>query len=153
MFPVDVDVRCTQSYIGDLIKKLKEGTIIYIEFGTVDARLFELCWSHLKLDPLIVRAKPSLDKQLDENHTSSGLEVYRGHGLIETIVKYIIEDQPIDGLEMMTEYNGKRYSEIPRHLQRKIEETYIDIYEDLSFYKTDDDRVTTTYCEILHNLT
>ena len=73
--------------------------------------------------------------------------------MIETIVKYIIEDQPIDGLEMMTEYNGKRYSELPRHLQRKIEETYIDIYEDLSFYKTDDDRVTTIYCEILHNLT
>lgn len=153
MFPVDVDVRHTQSCIGNLIKKLKEGTIIYIEFGTVDARLFELCWSHLKLDPLIVRAKPSLDKQLDENHTSNGLEVYRGHGLIETIVKYIIEDQPIDGLEMMTEYNGKRYSEIPRNLQRRIEETNIDIYEDLSFYKTDDDRVTTSYCEILHNLT
>ena len=151
MFPVDVDVRCTQIYVIDPIKKLKEGTIIYIEFGTVDARFFELCWSHLKLDPLIIRAKPSLE--LDENHTSRGLEVYRGHGLIETIVTYIIEDQPIDGLEMMTEYNGKRYSEIPRHLQRKIEETYIDIYEDLSFYKTNDNRVTTTYCEILHNLT
>lgn len=153
MFPVDTDVRCTQTNIADLIKKLKEGTIIYIEFGTVDARFFELCWSHLKLDPLIVRSKPSLDKQLDENHTLRGLEVYRGHGLIETIVKYIIEDQPIDGLEMLTEYNGKRYSEIPRRLQRKIEETYIDIYEDLSFYDTDDDRVTTSYCEILHNLT
>lgn len=151
MFPVDVDVRRTQIYIRDLIKKLKEGTIIYIEFGTVDARFFELCWSHLRFDPLIIRAKPSLE--LDKNHTSRGLEVYRGHGLIETIVTYIIEDQLIDGLEMMTEYNGKRYSEIPRLLQRKIEETYIDIYEDLSFYKTDDDRVTTTYCEILHNLT
>lgn len=61
MFPVDVDVRRTQIYIRDLIKKLKEGTIIYIEFGTVDARFFELCWSHLRFDPLIIRAKPYLE--------------------------------------------------------------------------------------------
>jgi hypothetical protein len=153
MFPVDIDVRRTQTNIGHLVEKLKEGIIIYIEFGTVDARFFELCWSNLRLDPLIVRAKPSLDKQLDENHTSRGIEVYRGRGLIETIVKYIIEDLPIKGLEMMTEYNGKRYSELPRRFQRKIEETYIDIYADLNFYGTDDDRVTTSYCEILHNLT
>lgn len=153
MFPVDIDVRHTQTYISELIKKLKEGTITYLEFDTADARFFELCWSHLKLDPIIVRSKPFLDLHLDENHVSRGLEVYRGHGLFETIVKYMIEDQPIEGLEMMTEYNGKRYSEIPRHLQRKIEETCVDIYEDLSFYKTDDDRVTTSYCEILHNLT
>ena len=55
MFPVDVDFRTTNTSISVIIEKIKNGSLDYIKFGTIDARLFDLCVSHLSLDPIIVR--------------------------------------------------------------------------------------------------
>ena len=154
MFPVDVDFRTTNTSISVIIEKIKNGSLDYIKFGTIDARLFDLCLSHLSLDPLIVRSVPELDirDKDDPRVHHPGWSVYRGHGLCETIETLIIEDHVIYGLETMKEYNGKRYSEIPRHIQRRIEETPISVYVDNSFYNTDNTKAVDLYCDVLNNL-
>ena len=52
----------------------------------------------------------------------------------------------------MKEYNGKRYSELPRYIQRRIEETPINVYVDNSFYNTDNTKAVDLYCDVLNNL-
>lgn len=154
MVPVDVDFRQSQLYIKTIVDKIKSGSIEYLTFGTVDPRFFELCWCNLRPERLIVRSNPELDRYntVGDRSCETGWSVCRGHGLLETLETFIIEDHVIHGLEMLTEYNGKRYSEIPRHLQRRIEETPIEVYVDNSFFNTDNTDAVDLYCNVVNNL-
>ena len=154
MVPVDVDFRQSTIYLITLVNKIKSGSIEYFSFGTVDPRLFELCWCNLKPERLIVRSNPELDRynSVHDQSCETGWSVCRGHGLLETLETFIIEDHVIHGLEMLTEYNGKRFSELPRPYQRRVEETPIEVYVDNSFFNTDNTKAVDTYCEVVNNL-
>ncbi len=154
MVPVDIDFRQSQICINTLVNKIKSGSIEYFTFGKVDPRFFELCWSNLRPERLIVRSNPKLDKDnLDgDGSCETGWSVCRGHGLLETLETFIVEDRVIQGLEMITEYNGKRFSELPRHLRRRVEETPIDVYVDNSFFNTDNSKAVDLYCDVINNL-
>lgn len=154
MVPKDVEIRKSTLMISTLIRKLKSGSLEYTAFGTVDPRFFEFCWCNLSPEPLIVRSNPELDRynSVYDQSCETGWSTYRGHGLLETLETFIIEDHTLYGLEMITEFNGKRYSEIPRHLQRRVEETSIDVFVDNTFFGTDDTTAVDLYCEVMNNL-
>ncbi|MCL7421790.1 MAG: DUF262 domain-containing protein [Methylobacter sp.] len=49
---------------------------------------------------------------------------------LTTIRRYVVsEELALTGMEFLTEYNGKKFSELPRSFQRRIEETDIVIYQ------------------------
>ena len=154
MVLLDVNIRQSQIYIRTLVDKIKNGSIKYITSGTVDPRFFELCWCNLRPERLIVRSNPDLNiyNSADDKSCETGWSVCRGHGLLETLETFIIEDHIINGLEMLTEYNGKRFSELPRHLQRRVEETFIDVYVDNSFFNTDNTDAVDFCCNVINNL-
>ena len=49
---------------------------------------------------------------------------------LTAITRFVIkQDLELSGLEFLTEYNGKRFPDLPRSLQRRIEETEIVVYQ------------------------
>lgn len=49
---------------------------------------------------------------------------------LTTIRRFVVQEElSLTGMEFLTEYNGKKYSELPRGLKRRIEETDIVIYQ------------------------
>ena len=102
--------------------------------------------------PIIVRCNTKLNLQDKNGHIEQGWSVYKGSGLVKTIQEYILEDKLIEGLEVCTEYNGKRYSELPRNIQRRIEETIINVYIDNSYYNTDRQDVIKLYTDVMSTI-
>lgn len=48
---------------------------------------------------------------------------------LTTIKRFVVDqDLTLSGLEFLTDYNGKKFSELPRNFQRRIEETDIVLY-------------------------
>jgi len=49
---------------------------------------------------------------------------------LTTIKRFVIDQtMALEGLEFLTDYNGKKYDQLPRGFQRRIEETDIVIYQ------------------------
>lgn len=155
MQPVDINFTKKSVSINTLITKIKDQTLEYVQSGHVDPRVFEFCWCNLYFEPIIVRCNPDLNKfdnNLSYGSFSPGWSAYTGHGLLETLKTFIIEDHVIYGLNMYTKLNGKHFSELPLHLQRKIKETSIDVIMDDTFYNKNNTSVIDFYCEVLNNL-
>lgn len=151
MVPSDINFNTCNISLKNLEEKIRNHSINYISFDKVDARLFELCFCHFKLDRIIVRYDSLYDINIDDKF-SLGWSVYKGHIVCETIKKFIIDDIPLYGLEIFADLNGKRYSELTRPLQRLIEEALIEVFVDRSFYNTKNDSVVNFYCDVLNNL-
>ena len=152
MVPSDINFITCNITLKNLEEKIRNHSIYYYNlFDKADARLFELCFCHFKLDRIIVRYDSLYDINID-NKFSPGWFIYKGHTVCNTIKKFIIDDIPLYGLELFAELNGKRYSELTRSLQRLIEEASIEVLVDKSFYNTRNCSVVNFYCNVLDSL-
>lgn len=101
--------------IKTIIDKINNNTIDFDEIYE-DPRFIDLCIARLYFNPII----GCFNKDY--------WDMYVGGGLIFSIKKYIIDNEPLSGLEIYPEYNNKTYNKLPRHIQRRIEETPIICY-------------------------
>ena len=140
-----VNIKTSLFSMGDIVEYLKKDGFVFDEIGKIDVRIIEMLIIHLygrKLnEPLMVR-----DNKDDK------YEVYQGHGLLRAIKYYIVDNNPLENLTQLTDYEGCTFSSLPRSLQRRFLETSIDMYIDYSYYHTNNNSIITTYRDVLNNI-
>jgi hypothetical protein len=99
---------------------VKLGAISYNQDSKVDIGVIEFAILAYKFDRVLFR----------QTHVNDGViyfQVLKGNGLIHSIDYYIVQDNPMDGFLLFTEYNGKRFSELPIPVQRRIRNAIVNV--------------------------
>ena len=128
--------------ISDIIKCMKEDRFIYETDGNVDSHILEFM--------LICPQTYSINMYLREL-PDCNFKVYGGQGLLRTLNYYLLSDVPIEDFKILTELNGKSFSEFPNQYKRRIMEYYINGYYDDYNVGTNDDIVIKDYLRMLEN--
>ena len=117
IFPVDVDIREKQILLFKLIEQIKDGSLKYsYPLFEPDVRILENLWLFVPSYHIVLSESGDIDY---------GYFLYKGLGLIQVLKYYVIDDNIIEGLKYFTEYNGKKYSELPRMIQRRTEDKIV----------------------------
>ena len=132
--------------IVTLIETLKHNGIKYDRDSKVDVGIIEFALLRCEFDKVILQQTGWTDA--DDKPT---FRVLKGHGFIHTLDYYIVQDNIMEGFIILTEYNGTRYSEMPRNHRRRIEETYVNMSLEAS-YSDDVDTIMKRYNEVLKNM-
>ena len=152
MNTIDIDLKVRQITINDIIKAITDNRIKYDNSVDSDCRLIELLVLHIPLFPIVVRYNESLNISITDNFSALGYDIYNGHGLIKTIKDYIINNIPITNFSILTELNGKSFSELPLYYQRRIKESVINVYIDNSYFVKNDTKFIQYYNRVLESM-
>ncbi|MDX2135275.1 MAG: DUF262 domain-containing protein [Saprospiraceae bacterium] len=132
MHPFDasrIDIRMSQLSLEQLVKRLKRQQInLYPEYQ----RLPEL-WKPEKMSQLIESLLIRLPLPVFYFDGSNDVwEVVDGLQRLSAFKRFMVDEGDaalrLTGLEYLTEYNGKTFSELPAFLQTRIEESQLLIY-------------------------
>lgn len=132
MHPFDaskIDIRMSQLSLDQLVKRLKRQQInLYPEYQ----RLPEL-WKPEKMSQLIESLLIRLPLPVFYFDGSNDVwEVVDGLQRLSAFKRFMVDEGDsalrLTGLEYLTEYNGKTFSELPAFLQTRIEESQLLIY-------------------------
>lgn len=141
----DIDFRRKPSImLNKIIENLDDCKYIYEEDGADDIKIIEFAILNQYL-PIHLILRPCCKDSFYE------YRVYYGHGLCRTLDRYVNYDITMNGFNVLIDFNGKKFSEIPRRFQRKLKESYIDVLIDTSFIYTDNDIITKNYVNALKN--
>jgi hypothetical protein len=125
--PNDIDISVQQISLYYLLRRLEYGEIdLFARYQ----RNWNL-WTHMQQSRLIesILIKIPLPAFYFNSLPNGNWQVVDGLQRVSTIFNYIIESKfSLSGLEFLPEYNGYRFSELPRELQRRIEEFSLTIY-------------------------
>lgn len=125
--PNDIDISVQQISLYYLLRRL--------EFGEIDLfasyqRNWNL-WTHLQQSRLIesILIKIPLPAFYFNSLPNGNWQVVDGLQRVSTIFNYIVKGNfSLSGLEFLPEYNGYHFKDLPRELQRRIEEFSLTIY-------------------------
>ena len=145
MNPIDLEFREVYKATNDFINGLKKDYYEYDDYGPIDATIFEFMLCNMKTYNVFARDITGVSNKRK-------LRFYHGSGLLRAIKYYIIDDNVFSNLKIFTEYNGLKFSELPRYIQRKIEEATVLLTVDYSFRKSDEDEIIRNYSMMLRSL-
>lgn len=150
IIPADCNIKPHEKVLANIVDELNKGLYLY-EYKKPDPRLMELfvIGNNYSFEMFVRFVKDSDNtNQIRDNY----YQVLIGHGFLSTLKHYIIDNNPIEDLEVLTELNDKRFDAWPPMYQRKVRERTIKIYEDWSFPYTDNDYFSKTYLDVFNNM-
>lgn len=125
--PKDIEIQVLQTTMDNLIKRLKNGEI---DLNPDFQRTADLWKNELKgrlIESLFIRL-PLPAFYFDATNDEMW-QVVDGLQRLTTIKRFVIQQNlTLKGLEFMREFEGKYYSELPRTLQRRIDEAPVTLY-------------------------
>ena len=130
-----------------LIEALKHNGLEYDKDSKVDIGVIEFALLRCEFDKIILRQTGWYD---NEGQLPS-YKVLKGHGFIHTLDYYIVQDNVMEGFIILTNYNGTKYSDMPRNHRRRLEETILNIDLETS-YVDDIEPLIKRYNEVLKNM-
>ena len=122
----DINFNIKEFSVKDIITLLNNNQIKYENNGNADSHILEFMALNTPLYPLIVKYDNS--KSTDK----LSYKIFKGNGIIRTLKYYIIDDIPITDFFILTELNGRKFSEFPMQYQRRIKERFLTMYIDNS---------------------
>ena len=150
--PQDANFQQQRIMIGNILECMQAGLYDYVEDGSVDVRLIEFILMNCGYTgTLVVRNVPEKDIPGSTVRYKQAYKIYSGSGLLRTLKFYLLQDNPLNGLVSLVEFEGKRFSEFPVNLQRRIKEHYVDFIVDRAFYG-ENEIIAKQYSEMLNNL-
>ena len=122
----DLNFNIKEFSVNDIISLLNNNQIKYENNGNVDSSILEFIALNTPLYPLLVKYDNS--KSTDK----LSYKIFKGNGILRTLKYYIIDDIPITDFFILTELNGRKFSEFPMQYQRRIKERFLTMYIDNS---------------------
>lgn len=125
--PNKIDIKMDKMTVDALIRRIKDKAF---EFTTDFQRKAGL-WSNVQKSQLIesLLLKIPLPAFYFDASNEEKYLIIDGLQRVTTIKEFVVEQSfPLMGMEFLKELNGLRFEKLPRSLQRRIEETNINIY-------------------------
>lgn len=125
--PSKIDIRTEKITLDSVIKRIKNDEL---EFDSSFQRKSGL-WSMKQKSQLIesIFLKIPLPAFYFDASNDDRWEIIDGLQRLGTIKEYVVEKTfKLSGLEFLKELNGLKFNELPRALQRRIEETNLNVY-------------------------
>ncbi len=120
--PADVRIGTTNATVEQLVLQIRNGKIYWTSTVGQSAAWRSEHQSCL-IESLLLRIPISVFYVAeDENNNWSVIDGVRR---LSAIYNYVTGDFPLDRLEYFAQLNGKRYSALPRRMQRRINETQV----------------------------
>lgn len=141
----DFDFTIKMLPINQILDKLQDGLFDYEEDGYANSHIVEFMMLDTKMIPLLLRPTPKKDIWVNAHTSKSSYKVYEGHGLLRALRHFIIDDAPIYDFKVLTELNGKQYSELDESYKKKVKQTLITLYIDNSYWGKDNEQITKAY--------
>lgn len=126
--PSKIRVETKNTQMDALIKRIKNNEINLAPDFQRQPGVWNLRTQSRLIESMLIRI-PLPAFYMDATDDNNWL-VVDGLQRLTTIRKYVVDkDMALEGLEFLVDYNGKKYDQLPRTLQRRIEETDIVIYQ------------------------
>lgn len=125
--PSKIDIKMDKLILDSIIKRIKNNEL---EFEATFQRKAGL-WGVIQKSQLIesILLKIPLPAFYFDATDDDKWLIIDGLQRISTIKEFVVEDKlKLKGLEFMTDLEGMKFSQLPRSLQRRIEETNINAY-------------------------
>lgn len=119
MYPSDIDARKTELDINCIAKRISEENLLYpytseTRTNESKSRLIELLFLRIQLPEIYLLKKRGKDVKYLKNAS-----------ILEDIIEFIDDSFCLENLEFFKDLNGKKFSEIPCPMQRRIKEAYL----------------------------
>jgi len=125
--PTEIDIKMNQMTIDLIVKRIEHGEF---DFSATFQRRAGL-WSKVQKSQLIesILLRIPLPAFYFDASNSDKWLIIDGLQRLSAVKEYVVEETlPLTGLEFLHEFTGKKFSQLPRQLQRRIEETIINAY-------------------------
>ncbi len=125
--PTQIDIKMDKITIDLVVKRIKLGEL---KFDSDFQRKSGL-WKNIQKSRLIesLMLKIPLPAFYFDASNDDNWEIIDGLQRLSTIKEFIVDEKfALKGLEFLKDLNGLRYSQLPRSLQRRIEETNLNVY-------------------------
>lgn len=126
--------------VSQIVDKLRSNELKFNMNGKVEPSLIELLMQHSMVDAIVAKTLPN-----DE-----GMKIFNGFTLLRTLNYYIIENNPLENLQWLPDFEEFLFSDLPRSYQRRVEESDIDVYLDDSL-DPDNEELIERYANTLNN--
>jgi len=125
--PTKIDIKVNQMTIDSIVKRIRHGEFDFNTSFQRKAGLWKKAQKSQLIESILLQI-PLPSFYFDASDDDNWL-IIDGLQRLSTIKEYIVEETLLlTGLEFLHEFKGKRFSELPRPLQRRIEETNINAY-------------------------
>ncbi|WOL31331.1 hypothetical protein [Microcoleus phage My-WqHQDG] len=118
--PYDFNFSTRDWCVSDIVKRLPTLSLTYTPRCSWD-----LTTSSRFIESLLIRIP--LDKVWIEAVGNDKYELIDGHWRVAVLQNYLSDVFQLEGLEYLVEPEGLSFNQLPRHLQRRLEETSIGV--------------------------
>jgi hypothetical protein len=126
--PSKIRVETKNTQMDALIKRIKNNEIDLAPNFQRQAGVWTPRTQSLLIESMLIKI-PLPAFYMDATDDDKWL-VVDGLQRLTTIKRFVIDkEMKLEGMEFLTNYNGKKFDELPRNFQRRIEETDIVIYQ------------------------
>lgn len=125
--PNDIDISIQQISLYYILRRLQNGEIDLF----ADYQRHWNIWSRVQQSRLIesILIRIPIPSFYFDSNEKGDWQVVDGLQRVTTFYNFIVKENfKLDGLEFLPEFNGYTFSELPRELQRRIEEFPLNIY-------------------------
>ena len=120
--PEEVRIRTAHVRVDQISQQIGNGEI-YWDSEVQRAFAWQPEQQSQFIESLLLRIPiPAFYAAADENHSWS---VVDGVQRLSSVFNYVTDEFPLNRLEYFIRFNGKRYNDLPRPIQRRIDETQL----------------------------
>lgn len=129
---VELDVHPKTATVADIVDWIEKGKLNFDKSAPTNCKIFEYLRMYAPSGVCVI--KYNFD---NETKPDVIFNVYAGHSLINTIYKYLIQNEPFENMSIFEEYNGKSFKDMDFNFRRHVREAEITLFLDYSDNKDD----------------
>ena len=125
--PTEIDIKMNQMTIDLIVKRIRHGEFDFKATFQREAGLWSKVQKSQLIESILLRI-PLPAFYFDASDSENWL-IIDGLQRLSAVKEYVVDETlKLTGLEFLRELDGKKFSHLPRQLQRRIEETNINAY-------------------------